>query len=67
MPEVIKSILDRAGLELKGLEMKFGLLSGTLMPDAWRKKLEEFPDKMTKMYYAMYSLDLAGKNSRFVK
>jgi len=37
------------------------------MPDAWKKKLEEFPDKMTKIYYALYSLDLVGKNSRYVK
>jgi len=28
VPEVIRNTLDRASLELKGLEMKFGMLSG---------------------------------------
>lgn len=58
VPEVVKVILNSATEHLKGLEMKYGLLLGTLPPDQWKKKLDEFPQKSSKLNVALRCLNL---------
>lgn len=58
VPDVIKLALSNSAETLKALEMKFGLLLGTLPPDQWKKKLDEFPVKSTKLTVALKCLSL---------
>lgn len=57
-PEAIKEILNRATLEMKAQEMKYGLLNNTLPLDQWKKRLDEAPDKLSKIRLAMESLKI---------
>lgn len=58
VPETIKQALLLALEQLKALEMKYGLLLGTINPDAWKKKLEEFTTKNAKISAALKCLNL---------
>lgn len=58
VPDVIKNNLAIATEHFKALEMKFGLLLGTMPPDQWKKKLDEFPLKSTKLAIALRCLSL---------
>jgi hypothetical protein len=58
VPDVIKAAFNSAAEVLKGFEMKFGLLLGTLPPDQWKKKLDEFTVKASKLAVALRCLNL---------
>jgi len=58
LPEVTLYTLQSATNQLKALDMKYGLLQGTLMPDQWKKRLEEFPNKEDKIKAAFKCLNL---------
>ncbi|CAG9327873.1 unnamed protein product [Blepharisma stoltei] len=58
VPDVIKQALVSAIEHVKSLDMKYGLLLGTLTPDQWKKRLEEFPAKPSKIACALKCLNL---------
>lgn len=58
VPDVLKNAFLAATEHFKALEMKYGLLLGTLPPDQWKKKIEEFPLKTTKIAIALKCLNL---------
>lgn len=58
VPEHTKDSLARATDCIKALDMKYGLLTGTLSADAWKKRLEEFPSKSAKLRAALTTLSL---------
>jgi hypothetical protein len=55
-PDAIRDILSRAALEMKALEMKYGLLNNAIPLDQWKKRLDEAPDKLSKIKLAMETL-----------
>lgn len=58
VPEVVKAAIEDSSHILKSYEIKYGLLLNLIPPDQWKKRMEEFTDKSTKLKIAVQSLNL---------
>lgn len=61
VPESVKITLEKGFWDMRALELKYGLMTGTLTPDQWKKRLDEVygtTDKTSRLIYAMTSLSI---------